>query len=126
MRISLTHLALACCGVEVATALNLAKTQDLLTIVEPNESADAHVLLVAGTLTKADEGKLRSSFDALSEPKFAIAYGVCASTGGPYWDSYAVSPGADQVIPIDRYVPGCPPPPETLADAILATVAGKS
>ncbi len=125
MRISLTHMALACCGVEVATALNLAKTQDLLTIVEPNENPDAHVLLVAGTVTKADEAKLWSSYEALGQPKFAIAYGVCASTGGPYWDSYAVIPGADQIIAIDRYVPGCPPPPETLADAIIATVAGK-
>ncbi len=125
MRISLTHLALACCGVEVATALKLAKTQDLLTFCEPNESPDAHVLLVAGTLTKANEAELKTAFDALPEPKFSIAYGVCASTGGPYWDSYAVTEGADKIIAIDRYVPGCPPPPETLVDAIYATVGNK-
>ena len=125
MRISLTHLALACCGVEVATAVNLAKAQDLLTFVEPNESPEAHVLLIAGTVTKAIESDLKSTFDALPSPKYAIAYGVCASTGGPYWDSYAVTPGADQIIHIDRYVPGCPPPPETLATAILETVGTK-
>jgi NADH-quinone oxidoreductase subunit B len=125
MRISLTHLALACCGVEVATAVNLTKTQDLLTFCEPNESPDAHVLLIAGTVTKAIESDLKSTFDALPSPKYAIAYGVCASTGGPYWDSYAVAEGADKTIAIDRYVPGCPPPAETLVDAILTTVGGK-
>ena len=126
MRISLTHMALACCGVEVATAINLAKTQDSITFCEPNESPDAHVLLIAGTLTRASESRLKSTFDAMPDPKFAIAYGVCASSGGPYWDSYAVSQGADQIVPIERYVPGCPPPPETLVDAILTTVAVKS
>lgn len=125
MRISLTHMALACCGVEVATAINLANTHESLTFCEPNESPDAHILLIAGTLTKASETTLKSTFDAMAEPKFAIAYGVCASSGGPYWDSYVVTPGADQVIPIDRYVPGCPPPPETLVDAIVATVGAK-
>jgi NADH-quinone oxidoreductase subunit B len=122
MRIALSHLALACCGVEVSTALNLAETQDSLTFVEKTESPDASVLIVAGTLTKAANEQLKAAFDALPNPKFAIAYGVCASSGGPYWDSYAVTDGADQVIPISRYVPGCPPPPETLVDAILATV----
>lgn len=123
MRIALSHLALACCGVEVSTALNLAETQDSLTFVEQNESPDASVLIVAGTLTKATNQQLKVAFDALPNPKFAIAYGVCASSGGPYWDSYAVTDGADQFIPISRYVPGCPPPPETLVDAILATVS---
>ncbi len=115
-------MALACCGVEVATAINLANTQDSLTFCEPNESPDAHVLLIAGTLTKANEASLKATFEALPSPKFAIAYGVCASSGGPYWDSYAVTEGADKLIPIDRYVPGCPPPAETLVDAITATV----
>lgn len=125
MRISLTHLALACCGVETATAINLAQNHESLTFCEPNESPDAHVLLIAGTLTKASESRLRETFATLPSPKFAIAYGVCASSGGPYWDSYAVTEGADQIIPIDRYVPGCPPPPETLVDAIFATVGAK-
>ena len=122
MRIALTHLALACCGVEVATALNMAETQDSLTFVEQNESPDASVLIVAGTPTKAGNEQLKAVFESLPTPKYAIAYGVCASSGGPYWDSYAVSDGADQVIPISRFVPGCPPPPETLVDAIVATV----
>ena len=123
MRIALSHLALACCGVEVSTALNLAETQDSLTFVEQNESPDASVLVIAGTLTKGSTQALKAAFDALPSPKYAIAYGVCASSGGPYWDSYAVIDGTDQVIPISRYVPGCPPPPETLVDAILATVS---
>ncbi len=55
---------------------------------------------------------------------FVVSFGACSNTGGPYWDSYAVTKGVDQVVPVDVYVPGCPPRPEALVDA-LHQLAGR-
>jgi NADH-quinone oxidoreductase subunit B len=78
---------------------------------------DANVLVIAGTVTEALSEVVRKAYANLPEPKKVIAFGVCAITGGPYWDSYAVVPGAHNLIPVDLNVPGCPPTPEDLARA---------
>ena len=122
MRVNVQHLALACCAMEVATAmdLDLPTNNGSLEIAENLADADLNVLVVAGTVTTAVAPNVRSAFDALPEPRRVIAYGVCAASGGPYWDSYAVVDGVGHLIPVDRIVPGCPPPPSTLVDAIVA------
>ena len=61
---------------------------------------------------------MKTAFDQLSEPRVVIAFGACAISGGPYWDSYSVLPGASEVVPVDIFVPGCPPSPEDLAKAL--------
>jgi NADH-quinone oxidoreductase subunit B len=122
MRISVTHLALACCAMEVSTAvaLDLPAVVDGLEIFAADGSvADLNVLVVAGTVTAGSVARLDAAWAALAEPRAAIAYGVCASSGGPYWDSYAVVESS--AVAFSRFVPGCPPPRSTLLDAVVAT-----
>jgi NADH-quinone oxidoreductase subunit B len=103
-------VGLACCAVEVVAASLRAEA------VETECPPD--VLVVAGTLTdKMAPGILRL-YDSLPDPKYVISFGACATCGGPYWDSYSVTKGVDQLIPVDVYVPGCPPRPEALLDGL--------
>ncbi len=105
---------LACCGVEAA-AVDLVN--DAGAIIS-SEDQSANILVVAGTVTKALAPEVLKAYENLIEPKVVVAFGVCAITGGPYWDSYSVLPGANQLIPVDINVPGCPPSPDDLAAAL--------
>jgi len=91
---------------------------------EPVEGRPADVLVVAGTLTDTMAPAIARLYAELPEPKHVISFGACADCGGPYWDSYCVTKGVDQLIPVDVYVPGCPPRPEALLDG-LQTLASR-
>lgn len=113
--LTVVEIGLACCAVEVLAAAS-ARPDVLGT--GPAPSPDAHVLVVSGTVTTAQAGSVRALYDALPEPRAVLSFGACANTGGPYWDSYAVVPGVDTLLPVDVYVPGCPPRPEALLDGL--------
>lgn len=115
-------LGLACCGVEAAAG----RADQILAPAASSDEGSAgggitgSVLVVAGTVTTKLAGRLRATYESLPAPVSVIAYGACAISGGPYWDSYSVLPGADQVIPVTLAVAGCPPRPADLELALAA------
>ena len=109
---------LACCALETEAAAQGRGVVDPAGIPE-----DARVVVtLSGTLTAPALPAVRHALDQLGRPATVIAFGACACVGGPYWDSYAVVPGAGEVLPVDLVVPGCPPPPEALLDALAGLV----
>jgi NADH-quinone oxidoreductase subunit B len=113
--IDVIALGLACCAVEVDAAVAAG-------LLRPEEAGDdparARILVVAGTVTTPLAPVLEAAVHQGPTPDAVLAFGACASTGGPYWDSPTVVNGADMIVPVDEYVPGCPPRPEALCRAV--------
>jgi len=114
----MVDVGLACCSVEVmAAALGSGATRSAGRLVH-DDHAHVDVLVVSGTCTDVLAPALRRMYDALPEPRRVLSFGACSASGGPYWDSYSVTKGIDQVVPVDVYVPGCPPRPEALLEGL--------
>ena len=111
---------LACCSIEMmataASRFDLARFGYEVFRPCPRQ---ADLLIVAGTLTWKMADPIVRLYEEMPEPKYVIAMGACAIAGGPFADSYSVVSGVDELLPVDVYIPGCPPRPEALIDGML-------
>jgi len=112
---------LACCAIEMmatsASRYDLDRFGASVFRASPRQS---DLMIVSGTVTIKMASRVKRLYDQMPEPKYVIAMGSCATSGGPYWHhGYHVLKGVDRVVPVDIYVPGCPPRPEALIEGVL-------
>jgi NADH-quinone oxidoreductase subunit B len=110
---------LACCAVEMMHAAAARYDLDRYGVVFRPSPRQADVMIVAGTLCNKMAPALRKVYDQMAEPRYVISMGSCANGGGYYHYSYSVVRGCDRIVPVDVYVPGCPPTAEALVYGIM-------
>lgn len=110
---------LACCAVEMMQAAASRYDMDRMGLVFRPSPRQSDVMIVAGTLCNKMAPALRKVYDQMAEPRWVISMGSCANGGGYYHYSYSVVRGCDRVVPVDIYVPGCPPTAEALMYGVL-------
>ncbi len=109
----------ACCAMEFMSTMGPMYDMARFGAEAPRWSPrQADLIWVVGTVTNRQAPILRRIYNQLAEPKWVMAFGTCASTGG-FYDNYAVLQGIDKIIPVDVYIPGCPPRPEQVLDALM-------
>lgn len=110
---------LACCAIEMMQTAASRYDLDRFGVMFRPSPRQADLMIVAGTLTNKMAAPLRKVYDQMAEPRYVISMGSCANGGGYYHYSYAVVRGCDRIVPVDVYVPGCPPTAEALLYGIL-------
>ena len=114
------QFGLACCAIEMMAAAGPRHDLDRFGNIPRASPRQSDVMIVAGTVTLKMAERVKRLYEQMSDPKYVISMGSCSNSGGPYWQhGYHVLKGVDIVVPVDVYVPGCPPRPEALIQGIL-------
>ncbi len=111
---------LACCAIEMMGAYGPGYDLDRLGIIPRNSPKQSDLIIISGTVTFKMAYRIKMLYEQMPTPKYVISMGSCANCGGPYWErGYHVVKGIHHVLPVDIYVPGCPPKPEALIEGIV-------
>ncbi len=114
------QFGLACCAIEMMSAAGPRHDLERFGTMPRATPRQSDVMIVAGTVTLKMAERVKRLFEQMSDPKYVISMGSCSNSGGPYWQhGYHVLKGVDLVVPVDVYVPGCPPRPEALLQGLL-------
>lgn len=111
---------IACCAIEMMGAFASGYDLDRIGVLARPSPRQSDVMIVAGTVTFKMADRLRRLYQQMPEPRYVISMGSCSNCGGPYWQhGYHVVKGVDRIVPVDVYVPGCPPRPEALIGGVM-------
>ncbi len=111
---------LACCAIEMMATSASRWDFDRFGVIPRPSPRQADIIIISGTVTLKMATRIKRLYEQMPEPKYIISMGSCANSGGPYWEhGYNVLKGIDRVIPVDVYVPGCPPRPDALLEGLV-------
>ena len=113
------HFGIACCALEMAASSGARFDAERLGIIYRSSPRQSDVLLLNGWISAKIRPSLKALYEQMPAPKWVIAMGECSISGGPWYDAYNVIQGVDTFIPVDIYVPGCPPRPDALIEGFL-------
>ena len=114
------QFGLACCAIELMATGASRHALSRIGMIPRSSPRQADVMIVAGTVTMKMALRIKKLYEQMADPKYVISMGSCATSGGPYWQhGYHVLKGVDIVVPVDVYVPGCPPLPESLIEGLI-------
>lgn len=113
------HWGIMCCSIEMAAAFGPRFDCERFGIIFRSTPRQVDILLVNGPISHKLVPAIKRLYDQMPAPKWVIAMGECAISGGPFYDSYNIIPGVDKILPVDVYMPGCPVRPDSMIDGFL-------